>query len=172
MGLQYNLTVGSRPCNYPWQRGGRCRGQGRHYSRRPGTWCHQFGLQDCPPSVYLGHLATGLGPHPGKQAARCETGCTPMEVFSLRPLWRCGGDSPEGWPHPSHTQKSSVRETTPKFALCNLQLRVRHIFLDCPKYTVRRQSVSCTISDMLGNDPDILTRILAILRDVNLFCLL
>jgi hypothetical protein len=36
---------------------------------------------DCPPFMYFGQMATGLGPHPGKEAASCETIFTAMPVF-------------------------------------------------------------------------------------------
>jgi hypothetical protein len=48
---------------------------------------------------------------------------------------------------------------------CSVHLSVRDILVDCPRYTVRHERfcLPCIISDMLGDDPDILTQVLAFL---------
>jgi hypothetical protein len=104
-------------------------------------------------------MATGLGPHIGQQAVRCETSDTLMEVFlSLHATGRGCGDSPEGWPHRlTHSHLLSAN-LPPVCAPCHVELCVIHILLDCPEYTVRHQwfHLPSTISDMLGDDPEIL----------------
>jgi hypothetical protein len=94
----------------------------------PGTWCPQFGLWDYPPFVYCGQMATGLGPHPGQQAVRCETSCT---------LWRPSCRSfpwdevvithlQVGHNHLSHSHFLSMKPPL-ICAYCNMQLIVTHL---------------------------------------------
>jgi hypothetical protein len=54
----------------------------------------------------------------------------------------------------------------PVCATCNVHLSVRHILADCPRYTVQRDRLHLphTIRDILADDPDVLSRILAFLR--------
>jgi hypothetical protein len=56
----------------------------------------------------------------------------------------------------------------------NVLLSIKHILLDCLRYTIRHQRfyLPSTISDVLGDDPDILTQVLAFLWAIDLFHLL
>jgi hypothetical protein len=74
----------------------------------------------------------------------------------------------------SHAAIFSLWTHPPMCAPCNVQLSVRHVWLDCPRYTVRHESfyLPSTIIDVLGDDPDILTHVLAFLQAINLFHLL
>lgn len=138
------------------------------WPRTPQLKAPWYLVSSCPPSMYLGQMAAGLGPRTGQQVARCKASDTPMEVVLLLcPLWWGCGHSSEGWPYPSHTH---VRHPTPVCAPCRVELCVRHILSDYPRYTVRHQRfyLSSSINGMLGVDPDILTWVFAFLHAIDI----
>jgi hypothetical protein len=105
--------------------------------------------------MYRGHMATGLGSHTGKQSTRHEASDTPMKVFLSLVCW---GEVVVtclrfGHIHLSHT----VTQWLPTHCLCvpcNVQLTVRHILPDCPRYTDSHQRfyLQSTIRDT-GRQP-------------------
>jgi hypothetical protein len=62
----------------------------------------------------------------------------------------------------------------PVCATSNIHLSVRHIVADCPRYTVQRDRLHLphTIRNILADDPDVLSRLLAFLRTIDIFHLL
>jgi hypothetical protein len=62
----------------------------------------------------------------------------------------------------------------PVCATCDVHLRFRHILADCPRYTVQRDRLHLphTICDILADDPDVLSKLLVVLRTIDIFHLL
>jgi hypothetical protein len=76
----------------------------------------------------------------------------------------------------THLTRSHLLSANPPpvCAPCNAELSVRHILLDCTRYTVRHQRfhLPSTISDMLGDNPEILALVLAFLCAIDIYRLL
>jgi hypothetical protein len=62
----------------------------------------------------------------------------------------------------------------PVCAPWNVHLSIRHILADCPRYAVQRDRLHLphTIRDILADDPEVLSRLLAFLRTTEIFHLL